>query len=230
MEECFFDFKYEIETPMKALIIAPSGVGKTYRLFKFIEYANLMLDDPSHFQNVIYYYSTWAETFDLFKHLVKEWVNKLPSEEEYLAKIDQYKNKPGGLLLVIDDFMGEMTYDVVKLYTKYARHKKVSVITLWQEMFPKGKGPVRDICRSLSLSATDIIIFKNIRDKSQFMNFAKQYMPENTALLNKCFSIVTNSPFTYMWFDIRPQANNKFRVRSNVCLDEWPMHIYMFDS
>jgi hypothetical protein len=227
-QDVCYNYYYEFQTPLRMLIVAPSGSGKTYRLFKIIEYARKMFDNPRQFDNVIYYYSTWTSTFTDYNHLVSEWVNKLPTEEEFVSKMNKYQDKDG-CVMIFDDFMAEMTYDIVNIYTKYSRNKNTSVITLWQDLFPKGKKKISEICRTLSLSATDIIIFKNIRDKTQFRYFAKQFMPDRFRELTVKFNQVTNQPYSYLWFDIRNLTDNKFRVLSHVCLDEWPMHVYVFD-
>ena len=221
-------FTYQFETPLRMLLVAPSGSGKTYRLFKIIENARYMFDNPIQFETVIYYYSTWTTTFTMYEHLVTEWVNKLPSEEEFIQKMNRYKDK-GGCVMIFDDFMTEMTQDIVNIYTKYSRNKNTSVITLWQDLFPKGKKRVSEICRTLSLSATDILIFKNVRDKTQFRFFARQFMPDCFRELTRSFNRVTNEPYRYMWFNMRTNVDNKFRVLSNVCYDEWPLKIYDFD-
>ena len=227
-ESFYYNYKYEFETPLRMLVIAPSGTGKTFRLFKIIEFAREMFDNPKQFDTVIYYYSTWTSTFSQYEHLVTEWINKLPTEEEFVAKMNKYKDK-NGCVMIFDDFMTEMTQDIVNIYTKYSRNKNTSVITLWQDLFPKGKNRVAEVCRTLSLSATDLIIFKNTRDKSQFRYFARQFMPDRFRELTRLFNKVTNEPYTYLWIDVRNLSDNKFRIMSHVCLDEWPMRIYVFD-
>ena len=222
------EYNYCFETPLRMLIVAPSGSGKSFRLFKIIEQSKKMFSNPKQFENVIYYYSTWTSTFTQYNHLVTEWVNKLPSEEEFVSKMNKYENH-NGCVMIFDDFMSEMTFDIVNIYTKYSRNKNTSVITLWQDLFPKGKKKIAEICRTLSLSATDLLIFKNIRDKTQFRYFAKQFMPDRFRELTTLFNKVTNQPYTYLWFDIRNLTDNKFRVLSHVCVDEWPMKVYIFD-
>ena len=222
------EYNYCFETPLRMLIVAPSGSGKSFRLFKIIEQSKKMFSNPKQFENVIYYYSTWTSTFTQYNHLVTEWVNKLPSEEEFVSKMNKYENH-NGCVMIFDDFMSEMTFDIVNIYTKYSRNKNTSVITLWQDLFPKGKKKIAEICRTLSLSATDLLIFKNIRDKTQFRYFAKQFMPDRFRELTTLFNKVTNQPYTYLWFDIRNLTDNRFRVLSHVCVDEWPMKVYIFD-
>ncbi len=69
-ELAYYGYKYEFTTPLRMLMIAPTGMGKTFRLFKIIEFAREMFDNPKQFETVIYYYNTWSPTFDPYKHMV----------------------------------------------------------------------------------------------------------------------------------------------------------------
>ncbi len=226
----YYGYKYQFETPMRMVMVAPTGTGKTYRLFKIIEFAREMFDNSKQFETVIYYYNTWSTTFDFYKHMVTEWINEMPTKEKYMEKINKYKDK-FGCLIIIDDYMTQMSGDIVDLFTTYSRNNKTSVIVLWQDFFPKSdkNSKVQGICRSIRLNASDIVVFRNVTDKSTFSRFAQQFMPERWRELMYLFNKVTNELYTYLWIDVRQVSDNKFRILSRVCLDEWPMKMYIFD-
>ena len=83
---------------------------------------------------------------------------------------------------------------VSQLFT-CGRHDKMSVIFLTQNLFhPKQ--------RSISLNSDYMIIFKNVRDKSQFTNLAKQFMPNDVKFLKWVFEDATKLHLILIYFRI----------------------------
>ena len=225
-----YEYEYRFSCPIRMISVAPSGFGKTNRLFKMFESADQMFDNPRQFDTIIYYYSTWSETFNEYKYMVTEWINKLPSVQDISIKLKEYDRNGSGITVVVDDFMGETSSDIQDIFTKYARNTNVSIILLWQDLFPAGrKNAVATICRIIKRQCTDLIVFKNILDKQQFINFARRFMPQRFRELTQLYNKVTNKPYSYLWIDCRTFTENKFRILSRVCPDEWPMKMYIFD-
>ena len=72
-----------------------------------------------------------------------------------------------------------------------------------------------------------MFIFKNVRDKSQFSNLAKQVMPRNTKFLNWAYDDATKEPHTYLMLDLRPNTDEQHRVRTRILPHEAPQYVYM---
>ena len=73
--------------------------------------------------------------------------------------------------------MDEATQDkrISQLFTR-GRHGNLSVIYLTQNLFHKNQ-------REISLNSDYMVIFKNPRNKTQFRNLAKQFMPRKYKFL-----------------------------------------------
>ena len=100
------------------------------------------------------------------------------------------------------------------------RHDNLSVVYLTQNLFHKNQ-------RSISLNSDYIIIFKNVRDKSQFIHLAKQVMSSNTKFLNWAYKDATEQPHSYLILDLKPETDDKYRVRTRILPNELPQFVYM---
>jgi hypothetical protein len=169
-----------------------------------------MFQDPRCRHNIIYFYNQWQSSYDSFKkeNIVKEWINKLPTEEDIREKTMLHKNK-GGSVLVIDDFAQELTKDIATLFTVLSHHTNSVVILLTQNIFAKVKG-----FRDMSLNATYVILFKNPRDSSQIEHFARQVARSDIAWLIRAFEEATKRPFSYLLFDFHQQTPIPLRIRT----------------
>ena len=74
--------------------------------------------------------------------------------------------------IVIDDMALQATTDTAQIFTVGSHHNRVNVIFICQKIFTKN-----DHFREMSLNATYLILFKNVRDKLQISTFAKQFLP-----------------------------------------------------
>ncbi len=220
------EFKYQFPTPVRFIFSASSGYGKTYRLFHILEYADVLFDDPKQFKTVFYYYSLWCREFDHFKYLVTEFIKGKPTEEEVLSKVEPYEHS--GCVVILDDFLTEMDKTFANIFTRISSHCKVNVFLLWQNFFPSGNSG-SGFGKTIRQNCTDLIVFKNVIDKSQFTNFAKQFLPGKVRLLREIYEHVTQKQYSYLWIDLRPSTSEKFRLMTNVLPDEWPFEMYIIE-
>ena len=73
-----------------------------------------------------------------------------------------------------------------------------------------------------------MIIFKNLRDKTRFANLAKQFMPRKYKFLLWAFEDATKLPRSYLILDMRPETNDKLRVRARIFNDiNYPQVVYI---
>ena len=71
----------------------------------------------------------------------------------------------------------------------------------------------------MSLNFEYIVIFKNPRDKSQFTNFTKQFMPRNRNFLQLAYEDATLKLHSYLFLDLTADTDERYRVRAEVLKD-----------
>jgi hypothetical protein len=126
-------------------------------------------------------------------------------------------------LLIIDDLMSEAGSNdtVCNIFTKFSHHRNISVIFLTQNLFYKNK-----YSRTMSLNAQYIVIFKNPRDTLQITTLARQMHPGNGKFLVEAFRDATQRSYGYLLIDLKPETDEKIRIRTNIFPDEI-QHVYI---
>ena len=62
-----------------------------------------------------------------------------------------------------------------------------------------------------------MFIFKSVRDSSMINHIARQIFPSNSKFLIGAYEdAVSSMPHGYLFLDLRPGSNDKYRVRSNI--------------
>ena len=87
---------------------------------------------------------------------------------EGLPSLDEFEGNKHSLV-IIDDLMNETNNVVTKLFTRVSRHTNISVIYITQNIFHPSKET-----RTITLNAQYMILFKNVRDKSQIAYLRRQ--------------------------------------------------------
>ena len=113
--------------------------------------------------------------------------------------------------LVLDDFMSEINDDVANLFTKGSHHRNVSVMFLTQNLFYKNRH-----MRTISLNAHYMVLFKNPRDAGQFSVLARQMYPSGFKFAEEAYRDATERPFGYLFVDLKPQQDERYRLRTNI--------------
>ncbi len=87
----------------------------------------------------------------------------------------------------------------------------VSVMYLTQNIFFGGKQN-----RTIGLNAHYLVLFRNPRDATQVAHLARQMYPGKSKFLVEAFKDATSEPFSYLLMDLKPDTEEKLRVRANV--------------
>jgi hypothetical protein len=196
--------------PFTALIVGPTQCGKTVFTFKFIgEAKNLIHPAP---EKIIYCYGEFQPIF-----------NQYPSVtfHDGLPDIKQFDGERP-TLLVIDDLMTETNGSVCNIFTKISHHRNVSVMYLSQNLFYRSKHN-----RTMSLNAHYIVLFKNPRDANQVSTLARQMYPGRSKFLLEAFRDATEKPYGYLLIDLKPDTNEKYRIRTNIFSDDDKHLVYV---
>lgn len=213
-----FDFK--IETPCRVFLAGASESGKTYRVFRIIEYSDILFKRPEEVEHVIYFYNVWTKEYEKNKHMVHEWVNEKPTSDLVLKKTAPFKKT--GCLVVIDDFGCNIGQDLIQCFTVLSHHNHISLFLLSQNLFPK-----QGLSREFRLNLTHTLIFKQNVDRTQFSNLAKQFKPEHFQAVKKAYRRATRRKYGYLCVLHQDSLPETLRLYSRICPDQWPPEVYI---
>ncbi len=197
--------------PSTILLSGPTGCGKTRFVRRILEER---LIDPFP-TRLIWVYSEWQEDYDKIKTIYPEIeFMKGYSDDIYDSLEPSDRN-----LLILDDQMSEAsnTKSLANLFTKGSHHRNVTILYLVQNMFDQGRSS-----RTVSLNSHYTVVFRNLRDQSQFRTMARQILPKNSDWLIDAYADATVRPFGYLVIDNSPQCDPIFRFRTNIFRGELP--------
>lgn len=199
-----------MQHPFTAIISGPTGCGKTFFTFKLIANASELIEPKP--EKIMYCYGEFQPIFKDFPEVI--FNEGLPDTTEFDGK--------ERTLVILDDLMTETNDEVVRIFTKYSHHRNVSVIYLSQNLFYKSKQS-----RTISLNAHYLIIFKNPRDACQVATLARQMFPTRSKFLIDAFKDATEKPYGYLFIDLKPFTDEKFRIRTNIFPDDRFQYVYL---
>ncbi|GFT51556.1 uncharacterized protein TNCV_4219071 [Trichonephila clavipes] len=81
---------------------------------------------------------------------------------------------------------------------------------------PSDLSQIRAEFRTISLNASYMCCFKNVRDKMQMASLAKQMYPSQTKYFQESFKDATSVAYGYLFIDLRPETDEKLRLRTGL--------------
>jgi len=186
--------------PFTCLVSGPTGCGKTQFTIKLLKFAREIVEPAP--EKIIWCYGVYQEAF--------EELSGHAEFHEGLPQIETFDGKQK-TLLILDDLMHETDDRVTKIFTKISHHMDVSVMYLTQNIFFGGKQN-----RTIGLNAHYLVLFRNPRDATQVAHLARQMYPGKSKFLVEAFKDATSEPFSYLLMDLKPDTEEKLRVRANV--------------
>ncbi len=205
------------------LLVGPSGSGKTFRTAAILRLKNEIFQGGREIRNIVFCYATWQPVYDQLKrdNIVTQWINKPPTNEEFIQLVKKFKDK-GGSIFVIDDFMSDISKDLVEIVTVSSRHLNTSTLILFQSLFP-----AHPLARQISLNVKYIHIHKNPRENAQIQYLARQLRPNDYKWIVDAYHEATADAYNCFLVDLIQETENKLRFRSNILPREWPMRVWM---
>lgn len=198
--------------PSTFSISGTTGSGKTTWLFNLLKEAEVMFTMPP--SKILYCYGVWQSLFNEMENNIKNLVfhEGVPSSEQIEEFSDNNHN-----IVVLDDLMDECVKnrEIELLFTRGAHHKKLTVIYLNQNMFCQGKN-----ARTISLNCHFIILFQNLRDRSQIQRLGQQLFPGQSQMLVEAYKDCVHKPYGYLVIDLSPHTDQKFRLRTDIFPNE----------
>ena len=197
--------------PATILLSGPTGCGKTRFVRRILE-ERLIEPFPTR---LLWVYGEWQRDYDEVKNIYPE----IEFMNGYTDDIYDSLEPSERNLLILDDQMSEAsdTKSLAKLFTKGSHHRNVTILYLVQNMFDQGKSS-----RTVSLNSHYTVVFRNLRDQSQFRTMAHQLLPKNSQWLVEAFTEATERPYGYLVIDNSPQCDPVFRFRTNIFRGELP--------
>lgn len=77
------------------------------------------------------------------------------------------------------------------------------------------------------VNSDDIVIFKNLKDKNQLKQLAKQLTPANHAFLTWVNYTTAELQRSYIMIDLRVETGDRFRIRAKILPLEKPQVVYI---
>ena len=192
--------------PFTSIVAGPTGCGKTTFVVSLLRHSHTLVNLPP--EKITWCYLEWQPLYSTLStiHPNLECVEGLPD----LSSFDPNNRN----VVVTNDLMSETDERVTKLFTKKSHHCNTSVIYLVQHLFTKEKES-----RAISINAQYMVLFKNPRDNTQVVNFAKQVYPGRVKYMQEAFRDETSVPHCYLFVDLKQSTPEHLRLRSNIIPD-----------
>lgn len=196
--------------PFTCTISGPTGSGKSVFVQRLLKHVATVVSPPPG--RILYCYGVYQQVFSEMNNV--EFNEGLPSLDEFDGKKHT--------LLIIDDLMQETNDTVSKLFTRLSHHTNTSVIFIMQNLFH----PDKEI-RTITLNAQYMVLFKNVRDKSQISHLSRQMYPNKSKYMTESYIDATSEPFSYLFVDLKPITDDKLRLKSCIFPDDKHNYVYV---
>lgn len=207
-----YDKTFQFRHPFTMSVIGPTSCGKTYWVKSLLEHANKMIT-PSPYK-IIWIYKRWQPMYtDIEANIPNiEFIRGIPAN----INDDDFTDTSQPTLLIFDDMMRSSSNneDISELYTEGSHHRNLSIISLLQNLFNKGKES-----RTISLNNHYLTLFKNPRDMQQISVLARQMYPGNNQVFMNKFKEATSKPYGTLLVDLKPDTLDKDRLQTRIT---WP--------
>lgn len=186
---------------------------KTYFAKRLLRNADGMFTVPP--RRIVYAYSEYQLLFDEMTRKISNNVfhRGLPIRED----LENYSEGLDHVILVLDDLMLQITQseDCVQLFMVTSHHRNITVMLLTQSLYPPGK-----YTKSISLNCTNVVLFRNDRDKRQALTFASQILPGQMDYFRDALEKATRDRYGYLLLDCSQHTDRTYMLRSHIFPDE----------
>jgi hypothetical protein len=199
-----------LKHPFTCTVAGPSTSGKTWFVFRLIKHVDrLIVPAP---KKILYCYGEFQPSFSEFPEV--EFHEGLPD----VSRFDGRQR----VLLIIDDLMNEADQNVCNLFTKLSHHRGVSVVFITQNLYHRNR-----FVRTMNLNTHYIVMFKNPRDANQVTTLARQMYPGRSKFMVEAFKDATKNPYGYLLIDLKPETDERYRIRTNIFPDDDRQYVYV---
>lgn len=205
---------FSFQTPFNLVLVGASQCGKTTWLKKMLDCSEQLFNKKPG--PVYYFYNVYQPQFDSWEGVhfeqgicTMQWIRDNIRPEHNAT-------------IVMDDVAKQMSADTAEIFTVASHHFNVNIVLILHNLFDRSP-PFREI----SINSKYLCIFKNPRDQSSIMNFAKQYDPGNVRRILNIFRDATKEPYSYLFIDMDQKTSEDYRLRSNIFFENGaPLKVY----
>lgn len=188
-----------------------TGSGKTRFVYRLLQHAKQMYSDEPP-DKILYCFGIHQPLFDEMEKSIPKitFFQGLPS----MQIIEEFSADRHHHLIVLDDLMHRVIQDVDMelLFTQGCHHRRLSVIFITQNIFPRGSKS-----RTIALNTSYMVLMKNVRDVSQVATLGRQLFPGRSKVLTLSYADALGiSQYSYLVLDMSPHSEDKYRLRTNV--------------
>ena len=79
----------------------------------------------------------------------------------------------------------------------------------------------------MNLNTHYLVLFKNPRDANQVATLARQMYPGKSKFVLEAFEDATKEPYGYLLIDLKPETDERYRIRTNVFPDDERQYAYV---
>lgn len=189
----------QFNTGDRIVVIGSSGSGKSHFISQILKNPELYINGK--ISSIRYCSSN------------KDYIPSKINEKIKVQKFEgvDVNDLSNGSVIVLDDLMQESNKkDLANLFIADARHKNITSFFVLHNLFPKSPD-----ARTITLNATHFVIFRNLRDRLSFGQFARQLTPHWKELQN-IYDDLSEQPFTPLVIDLRQTTISPLRIKSNI--------------
>lgn len=192
-----------LQAPFTMTIAGSTGCGKTYFVKQLIEKRKELIDAPLN--NIYYNYTEWQP---IFSEMEKDDGVKFA---EGLPNMDEIETNS---LLILDDLFTQLANnkDLVDLFCVKSHHKQISCVFLTQSFYYDSK-----VMRCVTRNSHYLTLFKSPRMAAVADQLSRQLWPQRPNYLLDAYNKATkDKPFSYLFLNLHPSAEEKLAVLSNI--------------
>ena len=199
------NFDLRLKCPFTMLVSGPSNSGKTTFVKNLVTRRRLIYNEAPG--KVVWFYNVYQDMYDEMLRLgiVDEFIQGMCTMD-WLTDNSSIKNST----VIIDDMALDANEDTARIFSVGSHHHFTNVIFICQNLFTRNQH-----FRDISLNSTYLVLFKNVRDKQQITNFAKQFAPGKTKDFAKIYYEATKKPHSYLLLDYHQETDEAHRIISN---------------
>lgn len=196
--------------PSNILLLGSTYSGKSSFIVDLIVNAKHYFNEK--FSKIVYCYDIYQPLFEDIKHLT----------QFHHGIYKEFDSHDGHMLLIIDDLYPPSSQDDLKLFeslfTKISHHHKITILLVAHNIFLK---PIR----TLSLNSHYLVIFRQIRDKTQISHLATQICPRKRNFFIDAYANATAAPFSHFIISLRQETPELLRYYSDIFSEFPEFHI-----
>lgn len=189
--------------------------GKTTLLTRILRNAQEMFTPCP--PNLYVIYSEDQTAYDEIKNMSHfKRIEFIKGSKEVLEKYEF--ERLSNCILIIDDLMSEIVNDkrVKNVFTKLSHHRNITLISLLQNMFPRG-----NYSKDMRLNLHYCIIMKSFTLEEQINTLGYLAFRKTPKFLPSAYDIQTASDYSYLVIVQHPKQQRLFRVLSDIFPGEY---------